>query len=239
VQALTQTSEAWHDNSYLALARRALPILADPPPVGVAVRTPLGRRYLLYSFDTARRDAVINGFLQTLIGLFDFASVSGDPQGWRLFRSGDAEARAELPTYDTGAWSLYQPGQEDSLDYHTLVTGFLQQLCARTHASVYCRTASRFQRYLKTPPVLQLLTRPARVGRSAAVRFRLSKVSRVGITVSYHGRTTFVTSADFGYGVRSFRVPGFSRAGTYTITLSATDLAGNHKKISGTLQASP
>lgn len=154
VQALTQTYEATSDKSYLALARRSLPIFADGPPVGVGVRTSLGRRYLLYSFAPDRSVAVINGFLQTLIGLFDYAAVSGDPQGWQLFRSGDAEARAELPSYDTGTWSLYQPGQEDTLDYHQLVTGFLQQLCSRTHAVVYCTTAAHFQAYLTRPPAL-------------------------------------------------------------------------------------
>ena len=152
VQALTQTYEATHDATYLDLARRSLPIFSDEPPVGVGVRTARGRRYLLYSFAPDPQVAVINGFLQTLIGLFDYAKVSGDPVGQRLFAAGDAEARAELPRYDTGSWSLYQPGVEDSLDYHTLVTDFLHQLCSRTHAQVYCTTAVHFDRYLKHPP---------------------------------------------------------------------------------------
>ena len=58
-----------------------------------------------------------------------------------------------MPQYDTGSWSLYEPGQLDTLDYHKLVTGFLQQLCSRVHAPVYCTTAARFQAEL-TPPVL-------------------------------------------------------------------------------------
>ncbi len=205
VQALTQTYEASNDKTYLDLARRSLPIFGDGPPVGVGVRTPLGRRYLLYSFAPDPSVAVINGFLQTLIGLFDFAKVSGDPEGWRLFHSGDAEARAELPSYDTGAWSLYQPGQEDTLDYHTLVTGFLQQLCARTHAKIYCTTAAHFETYLKTPPALRLLTRSVRVDMPAALRLRVSKASRVAITVVYRRQTTFLT--DFGYAANALYVP--------------------------------
>lgn len=146
IQALTQVSEAFHDASYMALAHRALTIFTQRPPVGVAVPTRLGRRYLLYSF--APGAAVLNGFLQSLIGLYDYAQASGDPQGKRLFALGDAEARAEVPRYDTGSWSLYQPGVRSSLDYHRLVTQFLQQLCSRTQARVYCRTAGRFQSYL-------------------------------------------------------------------------------------------
>ena len=150
LQALTQAWEASGDTRYLNLARQALPVLGDEPPIGVSVPTGLGRRYLLYSF--APGAAVINGFLQTLIGLFDYAKATGDPRGRRLFRTGDAEARAELPHYDTGSWSLYQPGVPDTRDYHALVTQFLQQLCSRTHARIYCHTAARFERYLKDPP---------------------------------------------------------------------------------------
>jgi hypothetical protein len=152
VQALVQTYEASHDRTYLDLAGRSLSLFVDSPPVGVGVRTRRGRRYLLYSFAADPSVAVINGFLQTLIGLYDYAKVSGDPRGLRLFHSGDVEARAELPSYDTGSWSLYQPGVKDTLDYHTLVTGFLEQLCSRTHERVYCKTAARFERYLKHPP---------------------------------------------------------------------------------------
>jgi hypothetical protein len=238
VQALTQTYEATHDTSYLDLARRALPIFGEGPPLGVGVGTPRGRRYLLYSFAPDPGVAVINGFLQTLIGLFDYAKVSGDPEGWRLFRSGDAEARAELPAYDTGAWSLYQPGQEATLDYHTLVTGFLQQLCSRTHAPVYCTTATHFQAYLKTPPALALLTHRVRAGNSDVIRFRVSKMSRVGVTVLRTGRTVFLTSAAFGYGIHAFAIPAFTHAGSYTIRLDATDLAGNYNQITDTVQVS-
>ncbi len=150
LEALTRADRAFDDRYYLSIARQALPVLATSPPRGVSVRTRRGRRYLLYSF--APGAAVLNGFLQALIGLYDYAHRSGDGEARRLFRQGDAEARAEVPRYDTGTWSLYQPGQEDTLDYHKLVTGFLHELCSRTHAAVYCTTARRFDSYLKHPP---------------------------------------------------------------------------------------
>jgi hypothetical protein len=147
IQALAEAFEAFHDPAYLTLAHDALPIFRESPPLGVSVKTRLGRRYLLYSF--APGAAVINGFLQALIGLFDYAKVSGDKEAQRLFDAGNAEAQAELPHYDTGSWSLYEPGQPDTLSYHELVTEFLDQLCSRTHVPVYCRTAARFHAYLK------------------------------------------------------------------------------------------
>lgn len=102
---------------------------------------------------------------------------------------------------------MYEPGQEDTLDYHVLVTGFLHELCSRTRAPVYCATASHLDAYLKTAPTLGLLNSRARAGEALTIRFRLSKVAHVGIVVVRNGRNQFLTSADFGYGVHAFSVP--------------------------------
>jgi hypothetical protein len=228
IEALTRAYEASHQASYLSVAARALAILSDPPPTGVGVRTPRGIRYLQYSF--APGAAIINAFLQTLIGLYDYAKVSGNPRASSLFALGNAEALAEVPHYDTGAWSLYQPGEEDTLGYHELVIGFLQQLCARTSAQVYCTTANHFTADLKTAPQLTLLTHRTKSGRSATISFNLSKVSRVGIVIVHNGQTVFLTSAPFPYGEHSFSIPPLKPAGTYTVRLAATDLAGNFNR---------
>lgn len=234
IQALTRASTALKDPSYLDVARHALPIFHAAPPLGVTVHTRRGSRYLLYSF--APGEAVINGFLQTLVGLYDYAHKSHNADARRLFAAGDAEARAEVPRYDTGGWSLYVPGEEDTLSYHELVTGFLQNLCSRTHAHVYCITAQHFAADLKTPPALTLLTHNTRRGIPTSVRFRLSKPSHVGIVMARAGQTVFQTSADFTGGVASFSVPAPGHTGPYQITLAATDLAGNFHRIVGTLQ---
>jgi len=237
LEALTRSYEALRDPSYLAIAARALPLFSAAPPAGVKTTTPLGTRYLQYSF--APHVSIINAFLQTLIGLYDYALVSGSTVAHELFDAGNAEAMAEVPHYNTGAWSLYQPGIEDTLSYHVLVTGFLQALCSRTDASVYCTTAQDFQQDLTTPPALTLNTHHARAGVPAYVHFRLSKESHVGIVVALNGTTVFLTSAELGYGSDAFAIPAPRKAGTYTVRLAATDLAGNFNRITGTLDVSP
>jgi len=146
LEALSRAAKAFAQDPYLQLAAQALPLFTIAPPRGVRVATPIGARYLQYSF--APHTDIINAFLQTLIGLFDYARVSGSIQAQQLFAAGNAQAQAELPRFDTGAWSLYQPGVEDSLSYHILVTGFLDQLCARVQAPIYCTTARHFHAYL-------------------------------------------------------------------------------------------
>ncbi len=237
IEALTRAYQATDDATYLQLAHQALALFTAPPPLGVRVATPLGARYVQYSFTPGT--SIINAFLQSLIGLYDYAQVSGDAEAEQLFAAGNAEALAEVPHFDTGAWSLYQPGQEDTLSYHELVTGFLQQLCQRTQAPVYCVTAQHFTAYLTTPPALALVTQRAHKGKHFTLQFSLSKYSRVGIVViGPGGNTLFSTSASFGYGTRSFAVPALKHKGTYTINLSATDLAGNFSRITGTIQVS-
>jgi hypothetical protein len=237
IEALTRAYQATHDPSYLQLAHQALALFTAPPPIGVRVPTPLGARYVQYTFTPGT--SIINAFLQSLIGLYDYAQASSDPLAQQLFDAGTAEAEAEVPQFDTGAWSLYQPGVEDTLSYHELVTGFLQQLCQRTSAPVYCVTAQHFTAYLTTPPALALVTQHARKNKSFSLQFSLSKYSHVGIVVvGPGGHTLFSTSASFGYGTRSFAVPALKHKGAYTIRLAATDLAGNFSQASGTIQVS-
>ena len=229
------TGPAGSSYSYLQIAQQALPLFTVAPPAGVRAATSLGARYLQYSF--APHTDIINAFLQSLIGLYDYAQESRNAEAQQLFAAGNAQAEAEVPQFDTGAWSLYQPGIEDSVDYHVLVTGFLEQLCQRTAAGVYCGTAQHFELYQKTPPALRLLTTQAPAKRQFSLRFWLSKYAHVGIVVTRGAQTVLSTSAEFPYRVSSFTVPAL-KPGNYQIVLAATDLPGNFARLVGTLQVS-
>jgi hypothetical protein len=130
VQVLARASQRLHEPALLETARSALAIFQARPPGGVRVATHLGAYYAQYSY--APSDRVLNGFIQANVGLYDYAAISKDPLGLALFEAGDAQARAMVPRYDTGAWSLYDQFEESSLNYHELLTEFLQHLCERT-----------------------------------------------------------------------------------------------------------
>jgi hypothetical protein len=226
LQALSHAYQATHNAYYLTIAAQALKVFTKTTAHrGVMVRTPRGVRFVQYSFTP--QTSILNAFLQSLIGLETYAQVSGSAEAEQLFAEGNAEALWEVPRFNTGAWSLYQPGEEDDLSYHELVTSFLQKLCTLTKASVYCNTANAFTADLTTAPVVTELTRRTRPRRPFALRFRLSKISDVGITVRRGSKVVDATSATFPHGVHSVSAPSLS-AGTYTVTLTATDLAGNY-----------
>ncbi len=67
LQALTHAYQATVNPYYLQVAAQAMPVFSTAPPAGVNVKTPLGARFLQYTF-TPKTD-IINAFLQTLIGL--------------------------------------------------------------------------------------------------------------------------------------------------------------------------
>jgi hypothetical protein len=171
---------------------------------------------------------VLNAHLQAVIGLYDFAQLTGDPRAQALYAAGESEARAAVPRYDTGKWSLYSLERESDLSYHELVTTFLENLCKRTAEPVYCDTATRFTAYLDGPPKVGQNTRRIRTGKPARVGFRLDKIARVGMTIrDRRGRTVLSTSAVVGRGNRSFTWSRPAKPGLYTLRLTAKDLAGN------------
>lgn len=149
MQALARGALFFGEPRYMFVARKALPLFLKPPPAGVRLKVKGGYHYVLYSFAPGLR--VLNAFLQAVTGLYDYAKLSGDKRADRLFKRGDRRARREVPKYDTGRWSYYALPNKNlsSLEYHALVTGFLENLCERTKARVYCRMAKRFNRYLR------------------------------------------------------------------------------------------
>src|SRR3954452_23645600 len=121
------------------VALAGMSIFQAPPPAGVRIPDGAGAHYLQYSGLPNLK--ILNGFIQSLVGLYDLATLTGDPTAQALFEAGDRAGRAEVPTFDTGAWSLYSRGSsthESDLSYHTLLRDFLVQLCSRTAAVEYC-----------------------------------------------------------------------------------------------------
>lgn len=225
VQALARASQRLADPAYAALIPQALKVFQTAPPSGVRVAAAKGPHFLIYSFAPGLR--VLNAFVQSLNGLYDAATITGDSTAMGLFQEGVAQAQSETPRYDTGAWSLYSVhGAESTLSYHRLLRDFLRGLCERTTIDVFCGTAERFTADLKQPPRLRVVSRSLRQHRRGALRFKLSKRSTVGLTVRRHGTVVYATSASFPYGERAFAFAP-RHSGRYELSLRATDQAGN------------
>ena len=318
LQVLSRDFSRFKEPAVLTAAQEALGIFKTPPPNGVRVTSSLGAHYLEYTY--APTDRILNGEIQALVGLYDNTSITKDPTGLALFEAGDAEERARTPLYDTGAWSMYDQFGESDLNYHELLTEFLQHLCERTRKgeplttapapatpavpattptpttpatttpttpaggtsggttetsgasggasaaryvakssaararprtnataatstpstaiagdAIYCTTAEHFTAYLHTPPVLSLITTTLPTSSRAGVQLSLSKVSTVRLTVRLGSKIVFSNSATVERGKPKLLWPTPAKSGSYAVTLSATDLAGNFATTSGTI----
>jgi D-glucuronyl C5-epimerase C-terminus len=312
LQVLARSWSRFKEPALLTAAQQALGIFQTPPPNGVQVKTAAGTEYAEYTY--APSDRILNGFIQAVVGLYDYTQITKDPLGLKLFEAGDAEARLETPHYDTGAWSQYDQYSESDLNYHELLTEFLQHLCERTRKGlpipatpapaptpttttttstptppttstptsttpttttptttsggtepteqaigrgaraqdaasksaatpiagdeIYCTTAQHFTTYEKTPPVLALLTKTLQGGTRAGVQLSLSKVSTVRLTVKQGSRTIWTNSAYVERGKPKLLWQTPSGGGTFSVTLSATDPAGNFATTTGTIVVS-
>jgi hypothetical protein len=289
LQAFSRGYSKLHNAAYLTTAQQALGIFQHAPPEGVRVSTTAGAEYAEYTY--APSDHILNGFIQAVIGLYDYTSITQDPLGERLFEAGDAEARAEVPHYDTGAWSLYDQHEESNLNYHELLTEFLEHLCTRTKGGaplapspqpapptptptpsptsvggttatgttttstgtatpkppppppiagddIYCSTGERFKADLHTPPTLEVLSTTLKGGTRAGVRIELSKLATVSMTIRQGSHVVWSTRATLAGGKPRLLWVTPAGGGIYEVTLSATDLAGNHETATGSIAVS-
>jgi len=305
LQVFARSWSRFKEPALLTAAQQALGIFQTAPSSGVQVKTPAGSEYAEYTY--APSDRILNGFIQAVIGLYDYTQITQDPLGQKLFEAGDAEARAETPHYDTGAWSMYDQFSESNLNYHELLTEFLVHLCERTREGppirvtpaptptptpttptttmpttttpttpsggtapegtsttakaaaanaksaataakpvatpiagdqIYCTTAQKFTNYEKTPPVISLLTTKLKGGTRAGVQVSLSKISTVRLTVRQGSRTVWTNSAYVGRGKPKLLWTTPKGSGTFSVTVSATDPAGNFATSTGTIVVS-
>lgn len=242
VQALARAWQATGNPRDLALARRALVGLGRPlAEGGLLQRSAGGRWWPLYAEQPSLR--VLNGDLQTVISLYDYAAITGDARAAGWARDGARLAAARLPAYDSGAWSLYEGSLEARLGYHDLMTLQLRQLALKTGNLEFRIYADRFAQYRVTAPVIAAAIHPIVVAypsvgdsprAAATVRARLDKVSTVKLIVSGPSGSIVATRqlGSLHRGEVSARWDGRSHGlpaapGVYLLWLRATDLAGN------------
>jgi hypothetical protein len=228
-QAFARGQAKLADPAFAAAAQKAFRAIP-----GKLVRAlPEGLFIRLYSFSDL---AVLNAQLQSVVSLEDYSLMLEDPAGQGLAGQLRASAAALLPKFDTGAWTLYALGaNESTLDYQRYVISLLKRIGARNNDPFWTDYGNKFASYEDIPPILApgppgpaAYPRPVDGFRdNAAVSFNLSKISRVTITVGSE-RTTLLV----GHGRRTIEVyPGRVPAGSYPVSVKAVDLAGNAAEV--------
>ena len=218
-----------------AEAREMLEVFRQDPPWGVRFVTDAGRaHYLMYP--QAPRLLIGNGFAQAVLSLHAYAALEPtDGTVQETYALALAEARAAMPMYDTGAWSLYyhEPGstrgQESDLHYHRVFREFLETLCDRVGGDPFCSLAERFAAY-ETEPVRFGTPRFAATKRLVGGRVFVSKRSSIRATLWKGDTAIDGTTLSARRGTFRVRFERPRAAGEYRIKLEATALTGQRSE---------
>lgn len=149
-----------HDPVYLSAAMRATaPFKRTSEQHGV--KALFMNKYDWYEeYPTVPSSFVLNGFIYSLIGLYDVAEIAGDKFGREagiLFSRGLDSLKAMLPLFDTGSGTVYDLrhftlGVAPNLarwDYHTTHINQLQLLASIDSSPIFRDYAKRWKTYLK------------------------------------------------------------------------------------------
>ncbi|HEY5159991.1 MAG TPA: D-glucuronyl C5-epimerase family protein [Gaiellaceae bacterium] len=174
----------------------------------------------LYGFN---HNVVLNAQLQSLISLRDYANANADGDAAELAAAMERAVATDLRRFDTGYWTYYSlPGTPSTLDYQKYVVLLLRKL--NSSDSRLNGAADRFARYAKQLPAFKIAG-----GDLGTVRFWLSKPATVEMR-SEAGRTKRLTLFGGWYDL-GWKLP--TKAGAYSVLVSARDWAGNSSSFSG------
>ena len=143
------------------IALRGLGIFQTAPPAGV--RVPRRQRRALPAVLGAAAAVIVNGFVQSLVGLYDFAALTGDATARALFDDGDLAAReggADVRHRRLVAVLARDRSAASPTSATTSCCATSSPSCASARPTAqYCSAEQHFTAYLTTPPALEVLPR--------------------------------------------------------------------------------
>jgi len=159
-QAISVLVRAFHqsgEDKYLQAAEKAIKVFSIPSSRG-GVKAVFLDKYPWYEeYPTNPPTFILNGFMYSLLGLFDLKSVSSKNMAASLYKSGIESLAALLPLYDSGSSTFYdlrhftmKTGPKGARwDYHSTHINLLLTLyTVETNYTIFKQTAERWRGYM-------------------------------------------------------------------------------------------
>ncbi len=156
ISLLSRIYTATKDEKYRAAAQRAFrAFVTNVKDGGVQVKDEEGNLWL-EEYIVKPPTHILNGFLWTLWGVWDYWLLTGDKVAHDLFDRCIATLKTNLPRYDIGFWSLYDLSEQNlkmvaSPFYHHLHVVQLGVTHILTSEEVFGLYAKRWSRYALNP----------------------------------------------------------------------------------------
>lgn len=165
---LSALARAYHltdDNLYLEAGKEALAFLLTPVGEGGVMDTlddlhPTLEPYVIFEeYLSEPASYTLNGFMYTLLGLYDWSMVSGDERAAEYFELGIDTLRNILPYYDLGGFSAYDLSHitwermpHIGVSYHSVHIYLLHALHSITHDVVLGHFSRSWAAYVRDHP---------------------------------------------------------------------------------------
>jgi len=159
-QAISVLVRAWshsQDRKYLQAALQAVKVFSVPSSQG-GVKAVFLDKYPWYEeYPTNPPTFILNGFMYSLLGLFDLRSVSSSREVSDLYQAGLQSLAALLPLYDSGASTFYDlrhftmktAPKGARWDYHsTHINQLLTLYTVEKNFTIFRDTAERWRGYM-------------------------------------------------------------------------------------------
>jgi len=156
ISLLVRAHRETANDSYLTAAREAFDTFRkDVEEGGVAYTDDKGYRWF-EEVIVAPPTHILNGFIWSAWGLYDYFLYTGDQEGERLFNETVRTLRHNLSQFDAGFWSLYEHSGTRmkmlaSPFYHSLHITQLRVMYKLTQEAVFERFAERWEAYRQSP----------------------------------------------------------------------------------------
>ncbi|XP_071841356.1 D-glucuronyl C5-epimerase B-like isoform X2 [Apostichopus japonicus] len=160
ISTLVRAYEKTKESRYLSSAMKGIKLYQVPSTEG-GVQARFMDKYQWYEeYPTNPSSFVLNGFIYSLIGLYDLKSSASQENGREaahLFQEGIKSLKALLPMFDTGSGSIYDLrhitlGKAPNLarwDYHATHITQLQLIASIDPDPIFQRTLDRWIGYIK------------------------------------------------------------------------------------------
>ena len=157
---LVRAYERTHNKKYLDAALKATLLFDIPSAEGGVLANFIGQYPWYEEYPTTPSSFVLNGFIYSLLGLYDLKETAPDSlqqDATRLYETGMKSLRAMLPLFDTGSGSVYDLrhftlGTAPNLarwDYHSTHVTQLLLLATIDSDPIFQSTAKRWTGYMK------------------------------------------------------------------------------------------
>jgi len=150
ISVLVRAYALTQDKSYLKSARLAVDAFEYSVDEGGVRFIDKNGNVFYLEYASELHPYVLNGFIFSLLGLYDYYQTAGSRKALKLFNEGIQTLKVRLKDYDTGDWTYYDLlGHKAGESYHKLHCKLLFELYFITGQHLFLDYAQKWYSYLQ------------------------------------------------------------------------------------------